>query len=172
MGSGFGGFTNEVRTITTKHAHVHQGTMFSISANDTALASGGTISVNILMGTRHVSIIGDFSGDKNIRGQLYEGPTMSNDGTIITPVNRNRDSTHLMQAEFWTAPTITDNGTLLSDTIAIAGKSSVGAASVELDWALKPSTRYLIMLTNLGSQAAVVQVSLFMHDELNEHKFR
>ena len=176
MPSGFSGFQNQVITTTIKHALVHQGTIYYFTLNDLSLAAGGVLELLIRVGAeRHMSLVGDFSGTLTFRGQLFEEPTINVLGTEVFPVNRNRSHKNLpMGSTFFDGTTTyTADGTEIDNLLAIGGKGSVGAATVDLDWELEPSTDYLLRVTNEGNQVSPVQVTLVMHDErANVHRFR
>jgi hypothetical protein len=172
MGSGFSGFKNFVISTAIKHAQVHQGLMFSLDMTDLAMVAGAFLRLHILTGDRVISITGEHTSSLTTRGKIYEDVTVSADGDIITPINRKRNTEHITNASFWSNPTITDFGTLLETTMAIAGKASTGAHVVEVDWELKPNSRYVIELENVENQVSMVHMSIIIHDEIDEHRIR
>lgn len=77
---------------------------------------------------------------------LFEGPTITGNGTQKTPVNRNRNSANTMTATIWEAPTNSALGTQLTAGIANVSKFAAPDPGV-VKFALKASTTYLFRLT-------------------------
>lgn len=172
MSTGFSGFKNTVTTISMKHQQVHQGTMFSVNFRDLALAGGASIEFLIVTPITHaISLVGDFGGDKTLLGRLYEDTIVSANGTAVPAFNRSRTSDHVFSAGLYNGPTVTDDGAMIADQTAIAGKNAIGSSEIGLDWALKPNANYMIRLTNNAGQNAQMSGSFIFHDEIgNPHR--
>lgn len=92
--------------------------------------------------------------------RLFEGATVSADGTTLTPTNRNRLSTFQEQVFFGFEPTVTDDGTEISfqavpDATGNGGYESLQGNREGADWILLPNTDYLFRITNIAGSANV-----------------
>ena len=143
--------------IDALHYMVHQGFVFHISHTIAALANTASheILVKVPASTyphlhKHVTYVG--AGDVDL--DIFEGTTVSADGTAITSHITNRNSSNTPGTLFYHTPTVTDDGTLIHDqwvppTSSGTGGSHDGAdASTGEEWLLAPSTNYLIRITN------------------------
>lgn len=95
--------------------------------------------------------------------KIFEGPTISANGTSVTIIAQYRDTDTLLTPtiSIYEDPTVTDDGTLLySEQIGsttIGGRIGVMSASErsELEFALKKSTNYLLKLTALANNTDI-----------------
>ncbi len=78
---------------------------------------------------------------------LYETPTTSANGTQMTAYNRNRNSSNTPVTTIWSAPTVTNVGTLLSACIIGSGEKAGGNERSASEWDLKTNTVYLFQIT-------------------------
>lgn len=92
--------------------------------------------------------------------ELFENPTVSADGSEITPVNHHRTSTYASRVEVYSDPTVTDDG----DRLNVAGIGSTGGsvkiggvARNNAEWDLIPGTLYLIRVTVAANDSVVSQ---------------
>jgi hypothetical protein len=137
---------------------VHDGFMFTVSGKQTGLADAGVFDTLIKVPAAtfpHITIYRFSFGRGDIDLLAYEGTTVSADGTAVTASNMNRNSTNTPDTDFFHTPTVTSPGTLMytlwtPPTTAGIGGSAEGVTDIEhgTEWVLKPSTNYLIRMTN------------------------
>lgn len=153
--------------LDTVHNRIHRGHMFEVNINDAALANADTLEVLlVVIGEAHFLRNVVVGGDAKV--QLYEGTTTSASGSEITPQNRNRTSTNVASCEVYSGPTITDDGTLISDQFLPGGvqkAQSVGAESRGWnEWVLAPGN-HLLRLTNISGAAQIAHIELNFYED-------
>lgn len=149
-----GGLVN----IDEEHWTIHDGLSFQGSHKFTGVANGA--SVNILLkvpaGVQpHLNAFQVTGGRGDLDIAVYEGATVSADGTGGTLLNMNRNSTNVSQSSFYYTPTITDDGTLIKQvwvppTVTGTGQSAngLGVGFVGRELVLKEDTNYIFRVTN------------------------
>lgn len=90
---------------------------------------------------------------------LYEAPTISNNGTPITPVNQNRVLNIPSVTQVWGSPTVSGTGTLLQQHRIVGEKHLGGEGESFPDWLLKPDTYYLFTIQNISGSSIDVSYS-------------
>ena len=161
--------------IDIVHRRVHLGEMFSADRLDPALADQAMIQVLLKVQSSqaaHARIGVAIGGDGYL--YVYENPTISANGTPLTPLNRNRilaDSRPATTLVYY-APTITGTGTELGVRFLPGGNVvwfSTGVRSgFEQEWVFKPGNNYLIRLKNVSGlvNPANIHVDFYEPDPL------
>jgi hypothetical protein len=157
--------TGHVSTTSIIHERIHQGLYFSHDEAEPALGSSGALDLLIITDAAagvHMKLGGSV-GDTS-RLQLFEGTTVSANGTARTPFNRNRISTVTPLTSVFFAPTITGVGTLLEDKV-IPANLHISENAADLEWVLPPGgSLYLARLTNLAGSASAATLSLGFYE--------
>lgn len=164
-----------VETIDSIHERVHQGILFTheqvaVAGDPAELANDASLEYLITVPAGkfpHMRWAAECGGDSRVR--IYEGVTTSDDGTEVTMLNRNRNSSNTAPITLHTGPTVSDYGTLLGDQVMPTGGGifgiggGAGAATIFGEWVLKPSTLYVVRLTNIsgGAQPAGVEMRVY-----------
>jgi hypothetical protein len=153
----FDPYTHSMTVIQEPHRLAHDGMIFHATHKKDALANGASHDhlLRVPAGVYpHFNRLMFSVSAGDCDAYLYEGATVSADGTPETVYNTNRNSTNAAETLLFTDPTVTDPGTeihhvWMPPTGAGVG-SSTGLSKVSFDeeWLLKPSTDYLIRLTN------------------------
>lgn len=158
------GFSKALVSIDTVHSRIHAGQVYQLDVLDLALADDAAIDVLIIVGADeggHVRFAANAGGDAQI--QLYEDTTVSANGAVQTPQNRNRRSLNTPDLTLYLGPTVTGVGTVLSNRLIPAGKggnSAGGDISSFEEWILAESTNYLFRVTNRGGGAKPVGLAI------------
>lgn len=149
-------------------AATHAGKFFFSNFYNAAVASAGTIDLLVVTGattTPHIAIMIDMAAAATL--SIYEDATASNNGTPLTAINANRQSTKVTTASVFHTPTITGTGTTLMLNHYIAGGTTgnaTGGSSNDFaritEFLLKTSSKYLFRVTNLSASAAAGSVQL------------
>lgn len=165
--AGGGTLTQHVINTGIYHYRVHQGLMFSVEHFDVALA--GAWSIEILLRTSakgiHCLYNASLGGDASV--SFFEEPTVTVAGTALTTINHNRNSSFATTTLAYHTPTTTDDGTPLDVLVmpgGTGGNAQGGTGSILLDWELKPSTDYLLRLTNLTGQVQVAHLHVNFYE--------
>lgn len=150
------------------HALVHAGEIFTVSGIAAAVVDAASFELLINVPadkTLHVVLEGSATGDA--KGYIYEGPTVSANGTAVIPTNRNRTSSGLADSLFYMTPTVTTTGDLLFSTYMPGGvKKTAGGSSGESfgEWILAPGL-YLMRFTNSSGAAADMSAQMTFYEE-------
>ena len=144
------------KTVTEFQNAVHDGESFSYSANQIGLTNNSTVVLLGRTGAKQVHFDG-FNvrvSQAPFRIDLYEAPTVSNAGTLLTSRRRNRVNTNTSLMAIYQTPTYSDAGILLDDELIVESSQgnslNSGGASFDDGWVLKANTDYLIVMTNLS----------------------
>ena len=155
-------YANAYTVIQEQHRMAHDGFMFHSAGVSLDLADAGTFEILLVTPANtypHIQKIKFFLEDSPATIELFEGVTASADGAADNTQNVNRNSPLTPGSVVTTGPTVTDDGTLLTTKLLSGtGKDSgqIGDTLGE-EWILKPSTKYLVRLTNLS--AGIIDLS-------------
>lgn len=168
--------TNRLLTsgLDSVHANVHAGMFYFGGHYNNAVAAGANLDILIVTGANyelHFVPVVVSGGDAEFR--LYEGVTVSANGTAIPPYNAKRSSSNTTDSNHYHTPTVTAVGTQLIPTNFIPGGSGVfgsggsGGGPVrsgtEID--LKVSTNYLLRVTNISGGAQPVEIGYGYYED-------
>jgi len=127
---------------------MHAGRMFALSLVTKALTNGS--SVEILLRTDlkpvHASLRMTATGTADL--QVFEAPTTTADGTEQVNVARNRVIGGTSPVKLFSGPTTTADGLILVDEIVPPAGERVVMGLLSDEAVLKPSTDYLLKLSN------------------------
>jgi hypothetical protein len=154
--------SNAVVFIDTTHARVHQGRVFHAGGIDEALAASAAFELLFQVGVNSVHLRASVTVGGNMRGEFYENPDIISAGTVVPNINRNRTSSKTSTLVLTAAPTLMDDGDLLSTVIVAGGSGGQtpgGQSEPFFEWILAPNTNYLGRLVNITNNAQVIGVA-------------
>jgi len=135
------------------------------------LANTATRVYHIKVGAKTAHGTFTYWSEGKIKIQLYEAPTKSADGTAITGLSLNRETIGTPTTTMFHTPTTSANGTLLATkkigeaaTGGFFGAAASGGNETGGYWMLKPSTSYLVIITNQSGEAADICVNYEWHE--------
>jgi hypothetical protein len=156
-------FRGAIITIPTEHHEIHCGDSYECGDTD-ELGNGASEFYAIIVpdeGTIDGTNTGANQGVKQYHSKaiietqsealvnFYEGATLSANGTQLTVINRNRNSTLTDFLAVYKAPTITNSGTLLPMSKRLGSDRRVGGrAGRENEIIMKNNTIYLVEIIN------------------------
>lgn len=164
---------DSITTIDDITREVRDGNIYHVDNRYDGLADGADADMLIVTPTnkqvhlrKNVAVTGTFNFF------FYEGVTTSDDGTQLTTINRNRNSSDATGTTVFSAPTVTDLGTELTDELIPGGESGgffnnteAGAASADTAvWILEPDTKYLLRLTNDSGGTQNVSITIDFYE--------
>ena len=164
LASAFDALTGFITQISGDHRYIHEGKAFSYIGNTGALTAGsGTYSLAIqtpvdTSGLRIHLRPAKFSSTANtMLLTIAEGSTITS-GSIVTPINRNRNSSNTSRAIVKAGVTVSLAGTVI-DQEAVGGganpsNNSGGSGGSAQEIVLKPGTVYSIKIDNIGATTA------------------
>lgn len=141
--------------IDYAHSEIHSGNHYKAGKQNISLNQDDTIELLFVAPDTttwaHWVLVAQTTGQCVI--QVYEGTTTSDNGTSITPINRNRNSSNVATVAVYYAPTVTDDGTKIAERW-LGGFGFKEASSSEYrgnkEFILKRNTKYLVRLTAIN----------------------
>ena len=157
--------TPAVVSIDIEHSRIHSGKAFLLNGQYT-LANATTAYVlldNPAASYPHLRQWGITTTAAPVDVFLYEGATVTANGTTKTGLNLNRNSATTPTLATYTGPTVTVDGTLLEYVVAPGAKQSGGEGldPVPTEWILKPSTKYVFKITNNSGSTITYSLKVF-----------
>lgn len=131
--------------ITDLRYRLQQGEIYVVSTIFTVAASA-TDGFLVVTGDVPLHIGFEVNSDAQGRARIFEGVTTSDDGTLETSFNKNRNIANSVESEFYTDPTVTDNGTRIVVAKFVTKSNQLGEAVGE--WIFLPNTKYLLLVTD------------------------
>ena len=152
--------TKSLSAISIDHLLAHDEKAFSFSYVASAVADAASAELLLITPATpevHFIVYVRASGDSSVN--LYEGADAVA-GTAITPVNRKRASALTAVTTASHTPTVTTDGTLIYQDVVFASTSVLatggGDGGFDNEFILKPSTKYLLRITNTSGSAATI----------------
>jgi hypothetical protein len=160
--------SSSVKTIAYEHSRTHDGKAFLLNGSY-SLANGATAYVladNPAANYAHLRSFVVTCTSAPMSVELYEGCTVSANGTSKNGNNMNRNSVTTPNLQTYTGPTVTADGTLLEYTLIPGAKQSGGSADIgaEVEWILKPSTKYALKITNSSGATVTYSLKMFWYE--------
>lgn len=161
--------------IGVEHYRIHQHQVFTVSAISEGVVDDASVEVLIRVPSGydcHIDITGTASHDAF--GYIFDTPTVTADGTPLTPHNHSRnvpEGTPASVVSVFNAPTISDDGTEIFATYLPGGQKNQatgGSAAGAGEWNLHAGD-YLLRFTNKGGQAAIMSMTLWWYEGLEEN---
>jgi hypothetical protein len=156
-----------LQVIDYEHARVHSGKAFLVNGKH-SITNGSTdyyllkVPANSYPHLRNVEVTAS-AGPMDI--YLFEAPTTTNDGTGMTEVNYNRNSANTPSMTVFADPTVTVDGTELEYLIVTGTKHDAGSGmNAQTEFVLKPSTNYLVKITNNSGSTVTYALKLFWYE--------
>lgn len=159
-------FSGSLSFMESEHVRIHAGDGFGLSGLITGLASAATfylyINPSIATHWRDYSLKAD-GGPVQI--ELFENPTVTADGSLLTSYNRNRFSTHTASVDIYSGPTVTLDGTrIYIDALYTTGAKGGETEGVPLEWILNSARTYLLKITNNDANATDMVYQFFWYE--------
>lgn len=146
------GVSNAITVIDYAHHEIHSGSHFKAGYQDITMSTNDIIYLCFTTPDTttwmHWVLTAQTTGAATI--ELYEAPTLSAEGTAVTPLNRNRNSAKVSAMVVKHTPTVTSPGTKISEKWvgSVGFKETTGGESRGgSELILKQNTQYLIKLT-------------------------
>tara|TARA_R110000764_G_scaffold36736_1_gene81952 strand:+ start:20741 stop:21325 length:585 start_codon:yes stop_codon:yes gene_type:complete len=141
---------NALVIIDALHANIHRGIMYTASMQG-AVLSDGVLEIILQVGADEFHAAFNGAVSQNMIAQIYEGVTFSAAGTSLPCFNRDRESANTATMAITHTPTLTLDGTLMTDIFIPGGAKSTasgGTAASFNEWELAPNTDYLLRISN------------------------
>lgn len=144
-------------TIDIAHHEIHCGDMYvTTRIFDLANAASDVLHIIVpnetgtLLTMKKYHTLISFNSEAEAEMNIYEAPTTSNNGTLLTKINRERNSTYTSNLGIYHTPTSSVDGTLIYSK-HIGNGIAIGGGVRSDEFVLKNNTKYLIRLTNFAA---------------------
>ena len=133
----------------------------------TTIAGGADEDILLKVGSEKVWLFAIVDADDILDILLYEGTTVSADGTALTINDMNRTTDNTCSVSPFTGPTITADGDLLEQEsiLNVARSARVGFVRIRVGWLLAANTNYLIRIDNTSGAPEDIVLSLSLFEE-------
>lgn len=168
--------TSTLQTIEYEHHEIHGGSFYTAHLVDADLDSA---TIDVIFRTSnttkwcHLVAFAEVSKECNV--YIYEDATSDDDGTAITPRNRNRnynsgdpDQSTITSLKYGDANVAIGGATLLAHRLLGDGKKQGGDARGVSEWILQQNTVYLFRITASGNDTVVnMELDWYEHTDDN-----
>lgn len=147
--------TASLSIIDVSHGEIHAGRHFSVNGFiDIANASSSSFLFVAPASGKQAHLT--FNTMFELEGQIdvYYNPTTSSLGTSVAIINRNLGSTTLPLSTIYSAPGVTNSGTLIASHRVGSGKSEPGTLRVDNEYIIPSGGSLYIVITNHASGTA------------------
>lgn len=144
-------FSKTLVVETLAFTALNAGLIYASTHKFFSVNKNATVSMLVKVpGNTLVYAIFDGAGEDLVEIDLYEGPTITTNGTPIDRIDRNRNNISVPVVEVYHTPTTSASGTLLVDQRISKGSVS-GPQSFSNDdkWVLAENQNYLMDATNI-----------------------
>jgi len=142
---------------------IEAGKAYFLARNDLNIADDGLVEYLIQTPAFDIALVGEVTASADATIDLFEAPTFSPAGAAQTLFNANRNSSNTSSATVTKGPTLTDDGTLLTDNFINGGQKNQafgGGTSSAFPLILKQSSSYLLRIKNISGSNAAINVGL------------
>lgn len=154
--------------VPLEHAKIHRGNGWesSIETGNISASANYDVLIKVVEGKAHLRAYSATVSEGPCMLRLYEGPTVSNEGSIHASRNRNRAFDDENGVEVYTGPTISDVGTRLETSFIPGAGNKVGGNTESLyeEWVFDEEY-YLLRLTNNTNGIVTAVINLFWYLE-------
>lgn len=148
--------TGGINTIDTEHHEIHEGEHFLLENCFEAVANAAVNNIVVISGAKYCHMTFEVTTNNGkITIETFENTTFTGTGTQLNPLNNNRNSAKTSDVLFRLNPTITSAGDPIRKLIIGSSSSSNrsgGSVTRNKEVIFKPSTNYLLRITNQSGQ--------------------
>lgn len=138
------------------HHEIHEGNRYFVKNWQDVDGAGTTL--NFLFTVPNTAKVPhatwELSGEEEFTFTLYEGTTVTNNGTPVPVFNHNRNSSHTPGVGVFAAPTITNMGTIIWATKIGTGKSATEGRTTEGELVARAGINYLFRIVKAAAGTA------------------
>ena len=158
----------ELVTEDRVHHEIHEGDAYHME-DSYELAINGVLDIQFITGADYIHLVDLYTMESETSHYLYEGATISVNGTAANVQNKNRNSANISTVTAYyqintslanaNADTDVSGATELSHAIVGSGRSE-GILAHDNEWVLKPNTVYVFRCIEGGTAAGYVDAHL------------
>ena len=106
------------------------------------------------------------TASEDFTAEFWEDITVSADGAEVTPVNMDRNASHVGMLEVFVNPTVTDNGTKIWEARTGTGKNQISVSpSINYKVILKADTMYMMKFTKINTGTHWIDADFYWYEE-------
>jgi hypothetical protein len=156
-------------TIDAAHHEVHEGEMF-YAEHTASVNNGANMDMLLTIGAKEAHLVFNVSAGGQSSIYLYESPTVAN-GTTVPVYNMKRASLTAALTTVKHTPSVSGVGAtpLVNGRVVSGGTSPTtrvgGGIRSGTEWILKPSTSYLLRVTNDSGSTVLINTALEFYEE-------
>lgn len=152
--------------ITWEHARIHEGKSWNASVlwgDGNEVADNASVYMLAQVGSAAHAIY-DVASGGNCEVHLYQNPTFSDQGTLISSFNKNPNSTETTGMVLSHTPTFSDKGTQLPSRLLPGGVKAAGSGgqdgSFNREIILKGGDTYMMEVKNFSGAIQPVSIAV------------
>lgn len=140
--------------VDLAHHEVHEGSHFVVThktADGADLPNDGVLEVLLTTGAKDVHAVFEAVVEGDFELDIFENPTVTDDGTALAEVNLNRNSSKVATVVATHTPTTSADGDNLYSKWLLGGVgffADTALARTDTEFNLKQNEQYLFRLTN------------------------
>ena len=156
---------SSVTLVQQYQGYIDMGTRFITGTYNAALAAGATLSLLIKGNGKKIKFVHGYTATGEVEENIYKNPTITANGTALTPVNRNLASANVLSNAVYSNPTVSANGTSIS-VASYTGASSIGqttsggSAIAREEYLTQTDDIYITLKNN---SASAIKASIFVN---------
>ncbi len=143
-------FAGSPVVVASEHHEIHCGDSYELG-RIVNLVNGASTDILIIVPNEAVKrfhFIWSLEAEGEATATLYEGATVSANGTALSIFNRERNSSNVDYLGAYHTPTVTGTGTAIEQHKVGSGNKVGGSAGRADEWILKNNTTYLLRVAN------------------------
>jgi len=126
------------------------------------VTNNSTVEYLVVTGSMDAVIFLDLNTTGDYETSFFEDTLTSADGAVLANFNFKRsDTTTVIDTLLYLSPTVTSDGTLISESLAFGGeRNSAVATGGSGNLILKPNSKYMLRYLNISNNAVDLSVLL------------
>lgn len=163
--------TNALIGVDYAHHEVHDGSHYFIKkwADITGAATVAYFMFVTPNTTKRIHAKVAIAAEAEFRVEIFEGGTVSANGTALTAINNDRDSASTAGLLAYNAPTVTSDGTQIWDTVVGSGKNSTISLGLNYEIIAATDETYLFKITKVAAGTHWIDFDFFWYEHTSKH---
>ena len=170
--NGIDASTSSLQTLDYSHHEMHEGEHYFIKTwlNITGAGTVAYFMFTTPNTTKWAHARALMTGEAGFQIEIYEGGTVSANGTQVLGVNNNRNSVNTAGLLAYAAPTVTTDGTLIWDAKTGTGRDATGVSpALGYEIIAKQNETYLFKITKDASGTNYLDIDFFWYEHTDKN---
>ena len=161
--------TNAMMVIDYPHHEVHSGSHYFIKSQADIGDTETYFMFRTPNTTTRIHAKAHIASEAEFTVEIFEGGTVSADGTPLTAINNNRDSVNTAELANFAGPTVTTDGTLIWGSRIGTGRDATVSSAQSYEILAKTNTIYLFKLTKIAAGTQWVDSDFWWYEHVDRH---